>query len=520
MYINKFTNRVRIAIWTSLIALNLILRYPATPHAIGWDTFAVYALANSINAFGQAKWWVCPLSIGGFYPVSYASSVPFQVSGIFQCTDISMGWTVWLFSALTGVFAILFAYIMAGAIRNDDTFKFLVALGYSTAPGLLSLTTWQLSARGPFIVILPLFIYSLLKTRDSLKYIPLTFILFMLLVVTHHLFYFTIPVIFIYFAVIMAYKLKGHIKIKNSYFANISFVGLFIIMLLIPFFTRIFISETGTRYIWYELILKTYVRVVGILLIFTITGFVYLLLKQGKKFEEWFLMLFLICFTPFLFIYRYTKSFATVFAIVLAGIALTNVTKVYNTQKRKYALSIIIIGLLLSVSFSGFYQHYRTNIIGRPTYNERYMEDGTYVAGLWVKDNIDKNMVGNDGDISGRVFAVSEVPTLTGGGIVDLTYGFTDITDINISKNSPLSVEFYMDNPYVRTPNTPFTGYYVSKLNDVDLDSRWGKKIVSQFNLSYVIENEDIGDNPFIRSVHREKDNVYDNAKIRIWNLD
>jgi|LGOV01.1.fsa_nt_gb hypothetical protein len=518
---NKFTNRVRFTLWTFLIALSVILRYSSTPHEIGWDTFTIQALANSISEFGWARWWVNLLSIGGFYPCSYASSVPFLVSGMSQCTSIDMEWTVWLFCTLTGIFTIFFAYILAGAIRDNDLFKFLVAFGYSTAPGVLGLSMWVLSTRGLLIVLLPLFIYLLLKTRDSLKYLPLVIILFMVLVVTHHLFYFTIPVIFSYVAAILLYRLKGHIKVKIPDFANIAFVGFFVIMLLIPFFTRMFISETGTRYIWYELIMKTYVRTVGMLLIFAVGGLIYLLLKQGKTFEEGFLMLSLICLTPFLFIYRYTKSFAIVFAIILAGISLTNVVKAHD-KRAKCVFAIIVITLLLSISFSAFYQHYHTNIEGRPTYNERYMEDGTYVAALWIKDNIDRDkiVVGDDDLIARRIFAVSEVPTLTGSDSVDLTYGLTKITEIKISNNSPLSTAFYMDGPYVRTPRTPYTGFYRCMLNTVEFDSGWGRKIITRYNLSYVMENEDVGDNTFIRSVHQEKDSIYDNAKIQIWCLD
>jgi len=502
-----------------LIVLNVILRYTATPHEIGWDTFGIHILANSISEFGWANWWVHPLSIGGFYPYSYASSVPFFVSGISQCTAIDMEWTVWLFCTLTGIFTIFFAYIMAGAIRNDDLFKFLVAFGYSVAPGLLNFSTWQLSTRGLLIVLLPLFIYLLLKTRTSLKYVPLAIILFIVLVVTHHLFYFTIPVILSYIAVTIFYKLKRHINIKVSdNFVNMIFISSFIIMLLIPFFTRFTISETASKYIWSDLLIRTYVRYAGVLLIFAVGGLIYLSLKNNKKFEEWFLLLALICLAPLSYMLRYSKWFFIIFAIILAGISLTNVARAYN-KRAKSVFAIIAIGLLLSVSFSAFYQYYHTNIMGRPTYNERYMEDGTYVAGLWIKDNVDKPMVGND-YVSGRVFAISEVPTLVGDGTIDLTYGFTNITDLNISKVSPLSTMYYFEGPYIRTPNTPFTGYYVSLLNEVDFDHTYGKRVISKFNLSYVIENEDIGDNVFIRSIHREKDNIYDNAKIRIWCLD
>jgi len=515
----KFTNRVRFMLWVYIVALNTILRYPATPHEIGWDTFGIHALANSISEFGYAKWWVHPLSIAGFYPCSYASAVPFLVSGISQCTGIDMEWTVWLFCTLTGIFTAFFAYIMAGAIRDNDIFKFLVAFGYSTAPGVLNFSTWQLSTRGLFITLFPLFIYLVLKLRFSLKYIPLALLLFMTLVVTHHLFYFAIPVILCFIIVAMFYKIGEHIRIRiPDRFINIVSINLSIILFWIPFFTYSFISETSSRYEWLIFLARTYVRHVGILLIFAIGGLTYILLKNDKKFNEWFLLAILISEAPLLWIYRYSKWSFIVFATIFAGVSIVNIAKVQ--ENRRYALIAIIIGLLLSLSFSAFYQHFRTNIIGRPTYNERYMEDGTYVAALWIKDNIDGNMVCNDVTVSERIFAISEVPMLTGDGTIDLTYGLTKISDLNITKVSPLSSDFYFEGPYIRTPHTPYTGYYYSLVNEVDFGSYYGKQVISKFNLSYVIENEDIGDNPLVKSVHREKDNIYDNAKIKIWCLD
>ncbi|CAD6492200.1 MAG: hypothetical protein EMLJLAPB_00237 [Candidatus Argoarchaeum ethanivorans] len=517
MYRNKFTNRVRFTLWTCLIALNIILRIPTTPHEIGWDTFAIHILTNSISEFGWAMWWVNPLSIGGFYPYSYASVVPFLVSGISQCTGIGMERTVWLFCAFIGVSSAFFAYIMAGAIKNNDIFKFLVAFGYSVAPGILNFSTWQLSARGCFMVLLPLFVYLLLKTRTSIiRWSSLSFILLVVLTLTHHLFYFAAAVAFSYVAAIAFYKLKTHIKVSEN-FVNLAFIIFFIAVLLLPFFTRNFIQ--GGRYNWLFDLVPIYMRYTGVLLVFVIGGFAYLLLKYDKGVTEWFLLFAMLCLAPFLYIQTYAVWFFILFAFILAGIGLTNITKVYR-QKGRVVFSIIIICLLLSVSFSGFYQYSRTNMEGIHYYNEWYMEDGTYVAGLWIKNNIDKALVCNDGLISMRTFAISGIPTLTGFGTSDLAYGFTNMSELNISKVSPLSTVFYLEGPYIRTPHTAYTGYYVSMLNENDFDGYYGTPIISKFNLSYVIENEDIGDNPFIRSVHREKNNIYDNRKIQIWALD
>ena len=283
----EFTNRVWLVLWACLIILNVIMRYPATPHEIGWDTFGIHILANSISEFGWARWWVHPLSIFGMYPYSYASSIPFLVSGISQCTGIDMEWTAWLVCMLTGIFSILFAYVMAGAINDDDVFKFLVAFGYSISPILVQYSTWQLSTRGLFMILLPISIYSLLKTRNSLKYIILIPIFFILLLLTHHLAWMVIPVIFSYAVVTIVYKLKERINYPiNDNLINIAYIVLFIILLLIPFLTRFFISEVSSKYTFLIYIAQTYVRFVGVLIIFTVGGFTYLMFKHNKKSDE------------------------------------------------------------------------------------------------------------------------------------------------------------------------------------------------------------------------------------------
>ena len=174
----KFSKRSKYLLFGLLVALNIIIRIPSVPHECTDDSYAIHTLANSISLFGEARWWLHPLSIGGFYPYSYASSVPFLLSGISQCTGMDMEWTIWLFSLVGGVFSMFAAYLMAGAIKDNDLFKFLVAFAYSLSPGILLHSTFNASTRGLFTMLLPLFIYLLLKTRNYFRNIVLIFILF------------------------------------------------------------------------------------------------------------------------------------------------------------------------------------------------------------------------------------------------------------------------------------------------------------------------------------------------------
>ena len=524
-------------LFVGLIALNIIFRIPTTPHEVGYDTFTIHVLANSVSAFGQANWWANPLSIVGFFPLSYASAVPFIVSGISQCTAMNVELVILLYSFLLGIFSIFAAYLMAGVIWDNDFFKFLVAFVFSTSQGILTFSTWTANARTLFVIILPLFIYLLLKAHTfKVRCYILTFILLTLLLATHNYIYLTIPVIIGYFVVVAFYKLGKYINVKSikipENLVNICVFASFLIMFSIPFLISrdLWLSDpetiragVGSRYTLMSFMLSNYVRYIGILIILVVGGYTYLLLKRRKKFEEWFLLIALACLAPFLYVSTYMKWFIAPFAFLLIGIALTNIaiagtqTKTPFYRNKKIFLTSLVIILLSSIIFTGYYQdiHFITN----PPPYDRYMKEQTYIGGLWIRDSIDKNLFYDDSLTALRTFAVSEVPTLFGGAI-GLTYGFyTDVTDINISKNSPLSVECYIHGLYVKTPLTPYIEGNVNYLSGAEIDSYWGKYFIPKYNLSYVIENEGIGDNVFIRSVHREKDNLYDNGKIRIWRL-
>lgn len=506
-----------------LVLLNFIIRIPSVPHEIGVDSVTVHILANSVSTSGFAGWWTHPSSIFGFYPYSYASAVPFVLSGICQCTGIEMEVAIWIFCIIIGLFSAFTAYLLAGVIWDNDIFKFFVAFTYSLSPGILAFTTWDVSTRGLFVVLSPLFIYLLLKTRTSvIKFSILSLILFVLLMATHHYIFMTIPIIFSFIIFVIFYRSKRYIKsikISDS-FVNVVLILSFFGMFSMPFFTHFLMS--GGRYDQLLSMLSNNIRYVGVLFIFAISGLFFLLLKDNKRQGEWFFLLTLLFFMPILYQKTYTHYFTLIFACILVGIGLMNVVGI-EEQKRKYAVAVVIVVLLLSVSFSGFYQHWRTkDIAGRGLY-AWYMEEPTYAAGLWAKDNMDasKKLVGYDELTGRRIFAISEVPTLVGMGSASLlTHGFTNLDNASVVMISPLSTAFYMENPYVvnspiRNPEGAFF-----HLGSQKFDSWYGKETINTYNLSYAIEHEHKGKNTFIQSLYEKKNSIYSNGIVRVWCLD
>ena len=88
-----------------------------------------------------------------------------------------------------------------------------------------------------------------------------------------------------------------------------------------------------------------------------------------------------------------------------------------------------------------------------------------------------------------------------------------------MKKNSPLTKEFYIDNPYVEVAGRSIGGILNWFSEEPDIDKSHGKRIVKKFNLSYMIEDTDIHDS-IIRSVSEKKTRIYDSGEIRIWDLE
>lgn len=155
-----------------LTILNIILRIPSIPHEKGGDSFVIHEYANSITRSGVGGWWTNWLAVFGSYPNTYASAIPFSLSGLSQLTglnNVKMEDTLLLFSVIIGLFSIFAVYSLAGTVYNNFLFKFIMALFFSVSQGIMVFSTWELSTRGPFIILLPLFVFLLLKKIHYIK---------------------------------------------------------------------------------------------------------------------------------------------------------------------------------------------------------------------------------------------------------------------------------------------------------------------------------------------------------------
>lgn len=525
----KISNKTKFELFILLIVLNVILRYAVVPHELFPDSFEMHILANSLSEFGEARWWVHPLSIIGMYPNSYASAISFILSGVSQCTGLDVELVIFIYGLIFGLFSMFAGYIVAGEIYDDDLFKFFVAFAFSTSQGILAYTTWTAHARSPFIVIFPLFLYALLHfgKQQNLRFGLITVVLSFLLLATHHLTFYLIPVFAACFLVKLVYKLKERIKFIRISENSIPFliISAFFLMFLYPFMTHKFMSAVLSSR-WDPFVFKEYLRYIGILIFLAIGGFANLVFKPNKKYEEWSLLAMLLFFTVFIYQEMYTKWFILLFAILLSGVGFMNLNRVCGV-KRKYASVAIVFFLLLSICFSSYFQFlhtYQTN----PSC-KRYVEDNTYMTAQWIQKNMEGTGICNDRMIGWRICALSGFQFITGSYSYDQAYGFVDVSEFELVKLPYTSEDFWIDSPYDIVAGIDADEYWM-QLMQTEYDSNRGSELISRFNLTNVVENTRIqgkqlsffhrmSDSKFMQSISGEKNRIYDTGTEIIWEL-
>jgi hypothetical protein len=510
-----------------IIALNIVLRLPTTPHEIGWDSFFIHGLAESISTYGYAKWIIHPLSVFGYYPFSYASAVPLFLSEMSQITGLNMEWTIWAFSIIEGILAVFFAYIMAGEIKNNELFKFTVALAFSISSGMLWYTTWTISTRGPLLVFMLLFIYFLLKTRTSskIKYGSLCVVIFVFSMLIHNLYIFLVLILIAYYGSILLYKFREKISKYVTISRPITFlilIALFGFLFYLPFssiLTKVFSHYTDNVFGYKQILVLAinYAGRIGILVFIGVFGFIKLLYKKEKNLIDFFLILFALLFTPVLFLRYYASLGVLPLSSILIGLGFLDLTKFLTTEKAKHITIAIII--VVAVSWAGLAQVWHPGVLREsPSTVERYMSDSSFNTAMWLDHHLSMNerIVVNDGRLSRRLSALSGAQSISQKGPYELINGFVDEDCIKV-KLKPIYL-WPDDGPFaLKEPSeTRYTYWYC--LYRHDCDDLWSVQMISKFNLVYSVENDKIAEkSKFFESIRKKKDRIYDNSDVDVW---
>ncbi|MCX9010307.1 MAG: hypothetical protein OIN66_04205 [Candidatus Methanoperedens sp.] len=518
----QLSKKNKLLLFILLIILSLISRLFAAEHEMMLDSYEMHLLANSISKFGEARWWLSPLSIVGLYPNSYASATPFLLSGTSQIIGSDIEFTIFIYSTIFGVFSIFVSYILAGAIYKNDFYKYIVSFGYSLSPGILTYTTWTANARSPFIIILPLLIFSLFYFKKNWKFKLLTIILLVLLLSIHHLVFYTFPFFFAYFILeiyIYLSKYKFWVIRNKHNIENIVLLVLFITLMSYSFSNNKFQSISGR---WNNLgyLLNEYPRYIGILILLSLGGMFYLILKSNKTYEELLLLFLMISISPFYFDERYMKWFILIFASLLAGIGFLNLRNI-KTLKGKN-VSIIMLFMIMAVIFSGYFQYIHQYK------SDKGINNNEYESASWIRKFADKNFISNARFTSWKISSISGSTFLTGSATSDQAYELVDAKGFELKAVPFTSEEFWLDSPYIIINGTVSDNQW-QIIMERKYDSSWAARLLKSFNITMFLEDTTTNGamsshrgqekSDFVWSVRNYKENVYDSGDLKIWVL-
>lgn len=422
----KLPKRVVIALMGFLCTLNVVLRYPVEPHEIGVDSFFIHNLAVNVVKDGSAEWVTNPLALFGWYPLSYPSAGPFLLSGFSDLGGVNVEAAILFFSLMLGPLGVLCAFLMAREFRRDELFALAVSFIYGLAPRYLAFTLWSASMRSLFMVLMPAFLWILLRTQrePKLKNCGLVVGLFMVLAATHRLAALLAVVVGAMLAALLVLVVVRilHVQIPRAVLSKpyrIASPYLALGAFAIIAGTMLFGTGLLNEYSVGELAVGdskqvqlvnfgvSLARSVGLSLLFALAGIFVVVRLRNKSSREPFLLLAFLGLTPTLFLRQYTGFYILPFIALLGALAFLGISSSKRRTFRRVAIPVL---LAASFAFSAMVLNYEVD-------HTSILTTATYTTATYVQDRFGGSVVmSNDGLLGVRVAAVSGSPYLPVGG--------------------------------------------------------------------------------------------------------
>jgi len=175
----------------AIIFLSGVLRYPLFNHEHGRDSFAIHSFARSIVVEGRQTWIIHNLSFIGLTPEAYPSSVPSLLAGLSLLTGLNVEMCILMMMMVLSVMIPIVGYVFGKEMFHDKGLALVTAFFFTTIPSYVFFTTWTVTTRNLFIILLPIFYINLFKVRSirniNIKYFLLAFCTFFLLLSTHRM---------------------------------------------------------------------------------------------------------------------------------------------------------------------------------------------------------------------------------------------------------------------------------------------------------------------------------------------
>jgi len=377
----SISKRVTVAILTTIGMINLCIRYPNINGEQGADGMGVHWMINVFNQKGNNPWILDFLSYFGMYPFSSPFGTQTVVSALQQTTGFYSDEIILIFGQILSILGMMLVFIMMKEFNNNYLFAIGGVLVFSNSFYFIDYTFWQISTRGPFIAIMPCLFFLVFKYENSKDYrfLPLLVIVYFLLLSTHRMVAFIVPTIFLPYFVIkiwgklsVAYNRKIQIPVKQKHFYQlICIVSTFLSgvyatetynNLGIPI-EKLWIKERFHIIVFGELlnIASTYIGL-NILLILSLIGFIYVILKQTNRIMHQYLIVMMVFQGPFIVNYEYFYPIFLSILSILGGYGIIHLSSRIKKYSINSVIATIVIIILIGFSYTIYIKELNTNI--------------------------------------------------------------------------------------------------------------------------------------------------------------
>lgn len=494
----------------ALVCANLLVRFPRTDHETGIDSFFIHNLATAVSDEGRIPWVLNALGYLGWYPLSYPSAGPLLISGVAQVTGLTEEGAILDLSVLYGVLGALAAFVMARAFRRDDTFALVVAVFFSLAPRFMSFTLWSASSRNLFMVLIPIFVWTLVRSyrRPTLPNFLVLVSVLVLMIATHRL---TILLAVVVIAFVVAYVFILANRVVRIRFPKVllsqrvrrwtprlAILGILTIAAVMLVGTKV-LDEYGSGEICSGTSVSdqlcnlgvSITRSVGLALPFALFGVMEVVRQRHKGFLEAFLIFCLLALVPTLFLRQYTGFYILPFLALFGAFGILYFMRVLTKFRR--ARSAVTVASILIVSGFGL------GVLQVEVERGTSLMSSTYSIGVYVLYLPPGNFVTNDGLLGIRVSAVSGRQGIPVGGagttsqspelLIMETLTAAEVqskerriplTDLTIEDDSP----FYLVDIDARDD-------WIARILRVDV-AEVSNRTLNRYGLVYYIENDSL----------------------------
>jgi hypothetical protein len=519
-----------------IVLVNLAVRFPFTPHPLGSDTYQILLMADVITEHGAGSWQLSPLSYAGYYPYSYPTGYPALVSALAQMTGLAAELVIYLTSLALSIVACLGAFVLGHRYTSDPRAALACALIYSTIPVFIAMSNWQITARGPFLALLPFFLLALVARLGPWKKTLLVLLLLFTALALHRMSILLVPVILLHLLlrfrpVFARLTLKAFGFERRRWTVALVAVGAVGVGFAIPFLedppspfdNHWWLSTEAGGALPDEVpgggpaLLSVYVAGRwGPALLFALLGLLLVAMREHKSTLDWMMIGMVVVLAPFLPVASYAYETLTLVAAVLAALFLVKLpgTRPARRRLRLVLGTFVIVGML---AFSAFTVAYR---IGNydPRINFRnYVTDDEYSTSLYFTHQADAMHVFNDPNAERKMTAIGRLPS---------EFDFIDTT-------TPITFSWsdfwsrFQDNPLL-TLRDPFTGPDELalardrlRLLQYQPDDPASKAIMERYGIEYLTVKRWNPEKyqPLVAGAARDRYQVYASADYRVYAL-